>query len=222
MYSFSILNRIKFINSKFYKCTYLIRNTSHYFYQTPTYCNSPKKKKLDSKYPLSTSLILEAIKDSMIVNIANNCIDPNIGLNLSKDYATQKIYMADTGLLVAAIFEDSKLPIEESIYKQLIVDKLGVNMSMVLENAISQALVCSGHSLYFHQFDNYEIDFLLTFSKKLIPIEVKSSSYSSHKSLNKFNDKYSDRVKTSYVIYSKDLKREGNVTYIPFYMSMFL
>ena len=164
----------------------------------------------------------EAIKDSMIVNIANNCTDPSVGLNRTKDYSTQKIYMGDTGLLVTSIFADSKLPIEESIYKQLIVDKLGVNIGMVMENVVAQALVCSGYELFFHRFDRYEVDFLLTSGKKLLPIEVKSSSYSTHKSLDKFQEKYSDRVKNSYVIYSKDVKREGNTTYIPFYMTMFL
>lgn len=164
----------------------------------------------------------EAIKDSMIVNIANNCTDPTIGLNRSKDYSTQKIYMGDTGLLVTSIFADSKLPIEESIYKQLIVDKLGVNIGMVMENVVAQSLVCSGYELFFHRFDRYEVDFLLTIGKKLVPIEVKSSAYDTHKSLDNFQHKYSERVKTSYVIYGKDLKREGNITYIPFYMTMFL
>ena len=175
-----------------------------------------------NKRAAKTYSAYEAISESMIVNIANNCTDPNVGLNRTKDYTTQKIYMGDTGLLVTAIFADSKLPIEESIYKQLIVDKLGVNMGMVMENAVAQSLVCSGYELFFHRFDRYEVDFLLTTGKKLLPIEVKSSSYSAHKSLDHFQDKYPDRIKTSYVIYSKDLKREGNITYIPFYMTMFL
>lgn len=164
----------------------------------------------------------EAIKDSMVVNIANNCFDPSVGLSRTKDYSKQKIYMGDTGLLVSAIFLDSQEPIEQSIYKQLIVDKLGVNMGMVMENVVAQTLVSSGYELFFHRFDKYEIDFLLTSGKKLIPIEVKSSSYHAHKSLDAFQEKYSDRVKNSYVIYSNDIKREGNVTYIPFYMAMFL
>ncbi len=164
----------------------------------------------------------EAIKDSMIVNIANNCTDPCVGLNRTKEYSKQKIFMGDTGLLVTAMFADSKLPIEQSIYKQIIFDKLGVNMGMVMENVISQILVCSGYELFFHRFDRYEVDFLLTSGKKLIPIEVKSSLYNTHKSLDKFQEKHLDKVKNSYVIYSKDLKREGNITYIPFYMAMFL
>ena len=97
-----------------------------------------------------------------------------------------------------------------------------VNISMVIENAVAQALTASGHELFFHRFDRYEINFLLTSGKKLLPIEVKSSSYSSHKSLDNFQAKYSDRVKESYVIYGKDLKSEGNITFIPFYMTMFL
>ena len=164
----------------------------------------------------------EAIKDSMIVNIANNCTDPSVGLNRTKDYQRQKIYMGDTGLFVTAVFADSKMPIEQSIYKQLILDKLGVNIGMVTENAVAQALTASGHELLFHRFDRYEIDFLITSGKKLLPIEVKSSSYSSHKSLDNFQTEYSDRVKESYVIYGKDVKREGNITFIPFYMTMFL
>lgn len=67
--------------------------------------------------------------------------------------------MGDTGLFVTAIFADSKLPIEESIYKQLIVDKLGVNIGMVMENAVAQALTSSGYELFFHRFDRYEVDF---------------------------------------------------------------
>lgn len=164
----------------------------------------------------------EAIKDSMIVNIANNCTDPSVGLNRTKDYQRQKIYMGDTGLFVTAVFADSKMPIEQSIYKQLILDKPSVNIGMVIENAVAQALTASGHELLFHRFDRYEIDFLITSGKKLLPIEVKSSSYSSHKSLDNFQTKYSDRVKESYVIYGKDVKREGNITFIPFYMTMFL
>ena len=164
----------------------------------------------------------EAIKDSMIVNIANNCTDPSVGLNRTKDYQRQKIYMGDTGLFVTAVFADSKMPIEQSIYKQLILDKPSVNIGMVIENAVAQALTASGHELLFHRFDRYEIDFLITSGKKLLPIEVKSSSYSSHKSLDNFQTEYSDRVKESYVIYGKDVKREGNITFIPFYMTMFL
>ena len=164
----------------------------------------------------------QAIEDSKIVNIAYNSTDPTIGLNRTKDYGKQKIYLNDTGLLVTQIFRDSNEKIENSIYKQIIFDKIGINLGTILENSVAQMLKANGHDLYFHMFEHYEIDFLLADGKKLIPVEVKSSSYSNHKSIDEFNKKYSNRIKTNYVIYSKDIKREGNVTYIPFYMTIFL
>lgn len=211
-------------------------------------------KKLDSKYALSTSLILksipselsshtrlfktsvlgknarvsrrynsfEAIKDSMIVNIANDCTDPNFTPALTANLSKQKIYMGDTGLLISQLFKSSKKPIEQSIYKQLIVDKIGLNMGMIFENAVAQMLKANGHELYFHSFNQYEIDFLLPEGKKVIPLEVKSSSYKSHKSLSAFCEKYSDRIISPYVIYTRDLRKEGQVTLLPVYMTMCL
>lgn len=178
---------------------------------------------LDKNARLSRTLSsFQAIEDSKIVNIAYNATDPTVGLNRTKDYRKQKIYLNDTGLLVTQIFRDSDEKIENSIYKQIIFDKIGVNLGTILENSIAQMLKANDHDLYFHMFDHYEIDFLLSEGKKLIPIEVKSSSYSSLKSIDEFNRKNPDRIKTNYVIYSKDINRVGNITYIPFYMTMFL
>ncbi len=164
----------------------------------------------------------QALEDSKIVNVAYNSSDPTAGLNRTKVYGKQKLYLSDTGLLVTSIFRDSNEKIEDSIYKQIIFNKIGINLGTILENSIAQMLKANGHELYFHIFEHYEIDFLLTEGKKIIPIEVKSSSYLNHKSIDKLNEKYSDRIKTNYVIYSKDIKKIGNVNYIPFYMAIFL
>lgn len=165
----------------------------------------------------------DAIAESMIVNIASSSMDPSFALPLTRDFTRQKIYMADTGLLVTQIFRASKEPMNDSIYTSLISDKISLNIGMIMENAVAEALKTNGHDLYFYMFDHYEIDFLLQKGKKVIPIEVKSSSYSTHKSLDAFCEKYSSRVdNTRYVIYSKDLKKEGNIVFIPFYMAMCL
>ena len=57
---------------------------------------------------------------------------------------------------------------------------------------------------------------------KISPIEVKSSGYKTHKSLDEFCCKFSDRIQNKYLIYTKDLKRENGINYIPVYMTMFL
>ncbi len=126
--------------------------------------------------------------------------------------------MADTALLASLIFRSSSGPINDSIYTSLLTDKISLNLGFVMENA-SEAL----RSLYFYIFDHYEIDFLILNGKKLIPVEVKSSSYSSQKSLDLFCEKYSDRVDDRRcVIYPEDVKKDGSTIFIPFYMAMCL
>ena len=83
---------------------------------------------------------------------------------------------------------------DEDLYKSLIVGNLGINQGMILENMVAQMLRASGHDLYFHEYlyrpegssreKKYEIDFMTVKKKKICPIEVKSSGYTSHKSFD--------------------------------------
>ena len=119
-----------------------------------------------------------------------------------------------------------------NLYKSLIFDKLGINQGMIIENIVAQMLRASGHDLYFHEYlykpegsdkeKKYEIDFLTVKKKKICPIEVKSSNYSSHKSFDYLVKKYQLKMEERYIIYTKDLKVEEGITYIPLYMTMFL
>lgn len=68
----------------------------------------------------------------------------------------------------------------------------------------------------------YEIDFLLSSGTKICPLEVKSSNYKTHKSLDNFCNKFSSRIGEKYIVHTKDYKRENGVTYIPIYMLPFL
>ena len=77
------------------------------------------------------------------------------------------------------------------------------------------------------RYDYIETGSLLTLKSLILniilPSEVKSSSYRNHKSLDKYLEKRKDlKINKSYVIYAKDLYVEGNITYIPIYMTMFL
>ena len=56
-----------------------------------------------------------------------------------------------------------------------------------------------------------------------MPIEVKSSSYKTHASLDAFCKKYSSRITNDrYLIYTKDYAHEESVRYIPAYLAFFL
>jgi hypothetical protein len=166
--------------------------------------------------------------DAMIVNHCFNSTDPHVGLALSSDRATQKLYMADTGLLVTHAFRDNEY-LDNDLYRAILFDKLHINEGMIVENAVAQALRASGHRLYFYsridpvnRANNIEIDFLIIRRNKVSPIEVKSASYRYHTSLDKFKAKFAKTIGDSYIVYTKDVMVRENITHIPVYMAMFL
>lgn len=171
------------------------------------------------------------ISQSMIGSECIHVTSPEIVLELYADRSNFKLYLGDTGLLVSMIMNSSTTS-KDNLYKSLIFDKLSINQGMIIENMVAQMLRASGHELYFHEFmmkdaktqkeKKYEIDFLTICKHKICPIEVKSSSYKSHKSFDKFKEKYSIKMEDRYIIYGKNLKFEDGITYIPFYMTMFI
>lgn len=171
--------------------------------------------------------IVKDMEDSMTVNVVYHSDDPNVGLALTKDEEYFKMYASDTGLFVTLVFKDSDIT-ENDIYNKLLNDKLSTNLGYVYENIIAQMLRATGKNLYYHTIPYaegkkyYEIDFVIPDKHKISPIEVKSSGYKSHKSLDEFCCKYSDRIMNRYLIYTKDYKREEGIDYIPVYMTLFL
>lgn len=171
--------------------------------------------------------IVKVIDDSMTVNVAYHSDDPNVGLALTKNKEYFKMYASDTGLFVTLAFKDSDIT-ENVIYDKLLNDKLSTNLGYVYENVIAQMLRATGKNLFYHTIPYaegkkyYEIDFVIPDKHKISPIEVKSSGYKAHKSLDEFCSKFSDRIMNRYLIYTKDYKRENGVEYVPVYMTMFL
>ena len=168
------------------------------------------------------------LSDAMIVNLCYNATDPSVGLALSGDHSTQKIYMADTGLLVTHAFNESNY-IDNDLYRAILFDKLGINEGMLMENMVAQMLRCNGRRLYFYsrvdaanRQNMMEIDFMITIKKKICPIEVKTSAYRVHSSLDKFRSKFSSKLGDSYILYSKDVMTKDGVIHLPIYMAMFL
>jgi predicted AAA+ superfamily ATPase len=168
------------------------------------------------------------LSDAMIANPCFNATDPHIGLALSNEYTTQKIYMADTGLLVTHTFRDKEY-MDNELYRAILLDKLFINEGMLLENITAQILRYNGHRLYFYsRVDNnnrknmMEIDFLISNKMKINPVEVKSSVYKAHSSLDKFRKKFASVLGEVYVLYAKDIMIRENVIHLPVYMAMFL
>ncbi|MDO5527762.1 MAG: AAA family ATPase [Prevotella sp.] len=171
--------------------------------------------------------IIKMMENSMTVNVAYHANDPNAGLALTRDNEYFKMYVGDTGLFITLAFKDKDFT-DNVIYNKLLNDKLSTNLGYVYENVIAQILRATGKKLYYHTIPygdgkkHYEVDFVIADGHKVSPVEVKSSGYKTHASLDEFCRKYSDRVQSKYIVYTKDLNRIGDVNYIPVYMAMFL
>lgn len=167
--------------------------------------------------------LLHDLEDSKTIQIAYHADDPNVGMSLNADYSKFKIYLSDTGLFITLVFWDKAFT-ENIIYDKLLSDKLEANLGYVYENLVAQMLSSQGNKLFYFTFPkddrhNYEVDFLLSRGNKVCPIEVKSSRYHAHSSLDAFCTRFSKRLGQSYVIHTKDLTKEGQLLGIPVYMT---
>lgn len=193
--------------------------------------------KNSSRYQLSSVLddserkniqgVLAEMKGSMVVNFAYHANDPSVGMSLHSDGDCYKMFVGDTGLFVTLAFWD-KSHTDNIIYDKLLSDKLSADLGYVYENLIAQMLTASGNKLFYYTFmygvghKNYEIDFLLSRGNKICPIEVKSSGYKRHTSLDVFCEKYSNRIGSRYLIYTKDLQKDSQTLLLPAYMTPLL
>lgn len=169
---------------------------------------------------------MKNLEDSKTTLFSYHSNDPNVGMSLTKDISRFKIFCADTGLFVTLAFWDKDYT-ENIIYQKLLSDKLTANLGYVYENLIAQMLAAAGNKLFYYTWakdstHNYEIDFLLSRGAKLNPIEVKSSGYNAHASLDAFCEKYSNVVDNRYLIYTKDLKKDVQTLLLPVYMTPLL
>jgi len=171
--------------------------------------------------------LLEDMEDSLCVNIAYHANNPTVGLALHKDKNKYKMFLSDTGLFITLAFWDKDIT-DNVIYQKLLSDKLSSDLGYVYENVVAQQLKAGGNELYYHTWPtpsgkhNYEIDFLLSRNNKLCPIEVKSSGYKAHASLDEFCKKFSSEILQRYLVYTKDLRKDENTLFVPIYMVPFL
>ena len=171
--------------------------------------------------------LISELRESMTINMAYHANDPAVGMSLAMDLNKYKMYIGDTGLFITLAFKDKDFT-ENIIYQKLMSDKLDTNLGYVYENMVAQMLTATGNRLFYYTFPtetgkhNYEIDFLLSRGNKICPIEVKSSGYKRHASLDAFCKKFSSRVLQRYIIYTKDLQKDEQTLFLPVYLTQFL
>lgn len=171
--------------------------------------------------------ILADMQDSMTVYISYHADNPSVGMALHKDPRRYKLFLCDTGLFTTLAFKDRSFT-ENEIYEKLLNDRMSTDLGYLYENMVAQMLKAAENELFYYTFPkdtsnhNYEVDFLLVRKSKICPIEVKSSGYKTHASLDAFQQKFSERITERYLIYTKDIRKEKDIFCLPIYMTMFL
>lgn len=170
--------------------------------------------------------LVRALADSKTVNVCYNCTDPGVGMSLNKDENRFKLFVMDTGLFITMVFWDKEY-VDNIIYEKLLSDKLPANLGYIYENMTAQILTGCDLKLFYYAWKKddrhyYEIDFLISEGSKISPIEVKSSGYAAHSSLDAFYDKYSSRIYRNYLLTPKEFARKEFITIIPPYFLPFI
>ncbi len=188
-------------------------------YQISSVIEQGKQERLDE--------LVQDMEDSQVILLSHHANDPNVGMSLHADSNRYKMFLNDTGLFVTLAFRDKDIT-ENVIYQKLLTDKLSADLGYVYENIVAQMLRAAGNELFYHTWPtesgkhNYEIDFLLSRGSKICPIEVKSSGYKSHASLDAFFRKFPDRISHRYLVYTKDMRKDADIQMVPVFLTMFL
>lgn len=130
-----------------------------------------------------------------------------------------KLYLNDVGLLTNLLYRNNIMAI--------LNDENCINLGSVYESVVASELTAHGHKL--HYYDNKskgEIDYIIDNYDLLsvMPIEVKSGKdYSTHRALSNFAKNAEYQIKMACVLSNeREIKKEGNILYLPIYSVMFL
>lgn len=151
--------------------------------------------------------------DAGIINFCYNLTEPALPLEGNAKSDVFKVYMRDTGLLIAML--------DEGTAEDIIDGELGIYKGAVYENIIADIFAKSGKKLYyFEKNSSVEMDFFIRYKRKAVAIEVKSADKATSKSMTSMIQNYG--VEHGIKLSSKNVAGNDKVESFPLYMAMFL
>lgn len=156
------------------------------------------------------------LRDAGVALPCYNVSAPSIPLRLNEQRTLFKLFMADTGLLCAAGMD--------GIQFSILNGDLSINMGSILENVFAQTFVANGFKLWYFNKQKYgELDFVLQPGRKCLPVEIKSGKdYRRHTALDNILSVGEWKFEEAIVFCMDNVSTDGKVTYLPWYMAMFL
>lgn len=127
-----------------------------------------------------------------------------------------KLFFVDSGLMCGMMLN--------RIQSKVLSGDIFVNEGALAENYVAGELTKHGISLnYYDRKSKHELDFVFPEDGRISIIEVKSGKdYKQHASLNMAQQLFADKINRRIVMSGNNLDVEDGVTYLPFYMSMFI
>lgn len=152
--------------------------------------------------------------DAGIINFCYNLSAPELPLEGNARSDAFKVYMRDTGLLVAML--------EEGSAQDIIDGNLGIYKGAIYENIVADLLGKKGKKLYYFEKNNsVETDFIIRREGKATLLEVKSSENTKSKSMESMINHYGIQ-KAIRLSARKEITQNEIVEAYPLYMAMFL
>ncbi len=157
---------------------------------------------------------LQWLYDAGIINFCYNLTNPEFPFEGNKIDDCFKVYMRDTGLLVAMLDDGTNTDIMNG--------NLAIYKGAIYENVIADIFHKLGKKLYyFEKNSTLEIDFFIRFEDVATAVEVKSADNTKSKSLKSVMSNYN--VAKGIKLSAKNSNQiTENVISMPLYMCMFL
>jgi predicted AAA+ superfamily ATPase len=117
---------------------------------------------------------IEWLSDAGLINVCHCLQYPQLPLKGNVEESKFKLYMSDTGLLVALLDDEAQVDVRAN-------KNLGGYKGALYENFMAEALTKQGYGLFYYKKENstLEEDFFIRTANELIPVEVKAGSNSS-------------------------------------------
>ena len=147
---------------------------------------------------------------------AYNTSTPTVPLLLNEKSSLFKLFLSDVGMLTSLYGRATKM--------KLLSNDQNINYGAIYENVVAQELKAHGFKLYyFNSKKTGEVDFVIEYNGKVMPIEVKSGKdYRKHSALINVIDTPNYSIDEAIVLSNYNVSVSDKITYYPIYMLMFI
>lgn len=152
------------------------------------------------------------LKNAGLLYKVSLCATPRLPLKSYEDLSIFKIYCLDIGLLRVLAEMDADIYLSDNPgFKEF---KGALAENYVLQSMVTQGVNCSR---YWSSGNKAEVEFIIQHASQVIPIEVKSGTSVTGKSLIEYNKKYSPELRVRFSMLN--MKKDDNFINMPLFMA---